>query len=68
MAVQEDYNKAVATLLRNGYIGDVCNDIAIGDSGSERADAMTFIRLESLPLEAAETIKLRQQEVQAIVG
>lgn len=66
--VDEVYNQAVATLLRNGYIGVACSDIDIGDSDSERSDAMTFIRLESLPLEVAEAVKLRQKEVQSIVG
>lgn len=66
--VKEEYNMAVATLLRNGYIGVACSDIDIGDSDGERANAMTFIRFESLPLDAAEAIRLRQREVQSIVG
>ena len=64
----EEYNKAVATLLRNGYIGVACSDIDIGDSDSERADAMTFIKLGSLPVDTAESLRIRQKEVQAIVG
>lgn len=66
--LDEVYNQAVATLLRNGYIGVACNDIDIGDSDSERSDAMTFVKLESLPPDVAEAIKLRQEEIQSIVG
>lgn len=64
----EEYNIAVATLLRNGYIGVACSDIDIGDSDDERADAMTFIKLDSLPLETAESMRIRQKDIQAIVG
>ncbi len=65
--VDETYNKAVAILLRNGYVGLSCNDIDIGDSDSERADAMTFVKIDSLPTENAEAIRLRQKEIQTIV-
>lgn len=66
--VNSEYNRAIATLLRNGYIGTSCNDIDIGDSDSERSDAMTFVKLDTLPLEVQEPIRLRQKEIQTIVG
>lgn len=66
--VDEDYNQAVASLLRNGYIGVSCNDIDIGDSDSERADAMTFVRINSLPIESAEALRIRQKDLQTIVS
>ena len=66
--VNSEYNRAVATLLRNGYIGVACNDIDIGDSDSERSDAMTFVKIDSLPLEVREPLRLRQKEIQSVVG